>query len=113
MAQGLLRSALAGKRDGSLRLGGLDFAVSMIVVTEAADGRVYSVLTDRPLRRSAMVDGDDAEQPFGVLRFGIRDGGLGEGVFHAATSLSIDEEGTLVVGAGKEPGRLREIRRLD
>ncbi|MGE0641737.1 MAG: hypothetical protein AB7G12_10265 [Thermoanaerobaculia bacterium] len=111
--QGLLRSAIAGRSDGRIRLGALEFRVSVIVVVEQDDGRIYSVLTDRPLRPSATVGGDDSAKPFGVMRIEVDEGGLGEGTFRAATSLAIDDAGALVVGDGEEPGRLLDVRRTD
>lgn len=111
--QGLLRSAIAGRSDGRIRLGALEFRVSVIVVVERDGGRIYSVLTDRPLRPSASVGGDDSAKPFGVMRIEVDSGGLGEGTFRAATALAIDDAGALVVGDGDEPGRLLDVRRTD
>ncbi len=110
--QGMLRSALAGRRDGRALLGAVEVPVNVIVVHETEDGgRIYSVITDRPLRRSQHVGEDDSAMPFGVLRFEVNSAGSGEGFFHAATGIRLDENGDFVLSDPLEPGKLIDIRR--
>jgi len=110
--QGMLRAALAGRRDGRALLGAVEVPVNVIVVHQKEDGgRIYSVITDRPLRRSQHVGEDDSAMPFGVLRFEVNSAGSGEGFFHAATGIRLDENGDFVLSDPLEPGKLLDIRR--
>ena len=51
--------------------------------------------------------------PFGIIRFQVDDSGGGEGFFHAATGVRLDEKGDFVLSDPLEPGRLLDVRRED
>jgi hypothetical protein len=111
--QGQFRTAIAGRNDGRIEVGTLDYRVGLAVVSETDEGLLYSLVTERPLRRKAEVAPDDSATPFGVLRFLVDDSGSADGIFLAATGLALDEKGGVVAFGVSEPGRLLEMKRAD
>jgi hypothetical protein len=113
--QELLRAAIAGRRDGWIRMGGLEIPIALVVVAPADDGRRYLLVTERPLRLPTDPNEPaDRRFPFGFLELVVDGFGSGEGTFVAAASLAIDEEGRVAVtGDTGEPGRLTDVELED
>jgi hypothetical protein len=111
--QAQFRAAIAGRDDGRIDLGALEYRVGLAVMSETAEGLLYSLVTERPLRRAASVAPDETAAPFGVLRFLVDDSGSAEGFFLSATGLALDEKGGVVAHGVSEPGRLLEMKRID
>jgi hypothetical protein len=112
----LLRAALAGRRDGWIRMGGLEIPIALVVVAPIEDdGRHYLLVTERPLRLpTGPNETEDRRFPFGFVEFEVDGFGSGEGTFVAAAALAIDEEGRVAVsGDTEEPGRLTDVELED
>jgi len=110
--QGALLSALTGRQDGQLRLGGLHQPLALVVAEELDSGDFrYIFLSPRRIRVEESTFGADSiDYPFGIAVFTMGDFSGEDGVLYPAAALSIDENGHVEVqGYGDVEGELVDI----
>lgn len=113
--QRTLLSALRGRNDGQLQLGGLAMPIALVVVEETRRGFRYIFLTPRRIQVDERQMGKESlDYPFGVATFEI-DGfnGRGDGSLHVTAALSIDSSGRVEIEDydGRD-GRFEDLRTL-
>lgn len=108
--QGLLAASLQGRRDGRLRLGAVDYPVSLIVAKPTPRGERWVAVTERPLRLDQLPGEDEPDHPFGILDFLVDEHGRGEGIVYPAAAVGFDSEGYVVIeGTPRRSGRLLDV----
>jgi hypothetical protein len=112
--QGAVLSSLKGRNDGLLRLGALEFPISLAIAEPVGKGYRYIFVTARKIRVEEVNEGADSlDYPFGVAVFELGDFGRGEGEIYPAAALRIDEDGNVEVEQYEiHPGRLTDVKRI-
>ena len=112
--QALLNAIRNGFR-GSLRLGGMEYPLDMIVAQPTDDGIRYVAVTARPIRYDETVDENTSlDYPFGILVFDSGSFGTTTGMLFTRGALSISDEGRVQASQHDgDPGTLQDVKRVD
>jgi len=115
--QQALLNAIRGGGRGSLRLGGMEYPVDLVVAQPTDDGFRYVIVTARQIKYEETVDEKYAgslDYPFGILVFDSSGFGTSEGVLFTRGALSISEEGRVQASQyDGEPGTLKDVKRVN
>ena len=115
--QQALLNAIRGGGRGSLRLGGMEYPVDLVVAQPTDDGFHYVIVTARQIKYEETVDEKYAgslDYPFGILVFDSSGFGTSEGVLFTRGALSISEEGRVQASQyDGEPGTLKDVKRVN
>jgi hypothetical protein len=107
-----LLAALQGRSDGLLRLGAVDFPISLAVYRRDGDTHTFMLVSARAFRVSEVNFGmESTGYPFGVAVFTIDAFGNGEGLVYPAARIGLDRDGGVVIDNYQEqPGIMTEVR---
>jgi hypothetical protein len=112
--QGAVLANLRGRADGQLRLGAVEFSISLAVAEPASDGYRYLFVTARRIRvEEADLMAESLDYPFGVAVFELGDFGRGRGEIYPEAALAIGDDGRVEVEQYQsDPGELTDIKRV-
>jgi hypothetical protein len=115
--QQALLNAIRGGGRGTLRLGGMEYPLDLVVAQPADDATRYVVVTGRQIKYEETVDEAHAgslDYPFGILVFDSGGIHTTTGTVFTKGALSISDEGRVQASQyGGEPGTLRDVKRVD
>jgi len=111
--QGNLLAALKGTSNGRIILGVVEYPLNLVAVKSTGGRRRYVAVTARPFGIYEVDTGQPSlNYPFGVMSFEVDDRGWGEGQVFPAASISVTDDGSIVVqNYSDTPGRIIEVRR--
>lgn len=110
--QQALMAAIKGGNRGRLSLGGIEAPLDLVIAEPAQGATQYVVVTTRNLKFEEINENRDTlDYPFAMLLFSVPDFGSGEGQLYLHCSLSIQENGRVLVEHYEDqPGKLKDIR---
>jgi hypothetical protein len=114
--QQALLTAIRGGNRGRLNLGNLEVPLDLVVFEPLSDGGTrYVVVTTRSLKIDEVNESAPSlDYPFAVAIFDVPDFGAGQGQLFPRASLSIQENGRILLEHyDDEPGQLKDVRRQD
>jgi hypothetical protein len=115
--QQALLNAIRGGGRGTLRLGGMEYPLDLVVAQPTEDGFRYVIVTARQIKYEETVDPSHAgslDYPFGILVFDSPGIHTSTGMVFTRGALSISDEGRPQASQyDGEPGTLKDVKRVD
>ena len=115
--QQALLNAIRGGGRGSLRLGGMEYPLDLVVAQPTDDGFRYVIVTARQIKYEETVDESHAgslDYPFGILVYDSGGIHTTTGMVFTKGALSISDEGRVQASQyDGQPGTLRDVKRVD
>jgi hypothetical protein len=115
--QQALLNAIRGGGRGTLRLGGMEYPLDLVVAQPTDDGFRYVVVTARRIRYEETADPNysgSLDYPFGIIVFDSPGINTSTGMVFTRGALSISDEGRPQASQyDGEPGTLKDVKRVD
>ena len=115
--QQALLNAIRGGGRGTLRMGGMEYPLDLVVAQPTDDGYRYVIVTARQIKYEETVDPKYAgslDYPFGILVFDSPGLHTSTGMVFTRGALSISEEGRPQASQyDGDPGTLKDVKRVD
>jgi hypothetical protein len=115
--QQALLNAIRGGGRGTLRLGGMEYPLDLVVAQPTEDGFRYVIVTARQIKYEETVDTNysgSLDYPFGIIVFDSPGIHTSTGMVFTRGALSISDEGRPQASQyDGEPGTLRDVKRVD
>jgi len=115
--QQALLNAIRGGGRGSLKMGGMEYPLDLVVAQATDDGYRYVIVTARQIKYEETVDPNHAgslDYPFGILVFDSPGIHMSTGMVFTRGALSISEDGRPQASQyDGQPGTLKDVKRVD
>ena len=115
--QQALLNAIRGGGRGTLRLGGMEYPLDLVVAQPTDDGFRYVIVTARQIKYEETVDPNfqgSLDYPFGILVFDSPGVHTSTGMVFTKGALSISDEGRPQASQyDGQPGTLKDVKRVD
>jgi hypothetical protein len=115
--QQALLNAIRGGGRGTLRLGGMEYPLDLVVAQPTDDGFRYVIVTARQIKYEETADpkySGSLDYPFGILVFDSPGIHASSGMVFTKGALSISDEGRPQASQyDGEPGTLKDVKRVD